>query len=107
VGAAGSAGGMAFALQRMGLAPAGVDKLLWGTAIGGAAGVGIQKADWLLLQALKNERYRDLLTHAVENNKINPLFYNAMLGALTPEERKDYDRQVKDDTALAGRKKGR
>ena len=91
---AGAAGGLAYGLQRMGFSPAMADVALY-TVAGGIATSAIKgKGNWLMSKALLNDTYRPLLQEALmDGGKINPLFYNAMLAALTPEDKAEYERE--------------
>ena len=66
---------------------------LWGVGGGIATSAVKGKLNWFLSKAMLSDKYRPLLQEAMmDNQQINPYFSNAMLAALTPEDRKEYER---------------
>lgn len=91
-----AAGGIGFALQRMGVPPGTADLALYTIAAGITAKTLSKHANYFLSKALLNPKYHDLMQSALHGNTIDPLFYNAMLAAMTPEEARDMPKELRE-----------
>ena len=96
VGGLSQVGGVAYLLQRAGLTPGGVDKLIWGTIIGVGAKMLTKKAEYhILSKALMSQDGRKLLKASMDSKGIiDPNFYGAFLSTLSMPERKAIQRDL-------------